>query len=251
MFGLRSSFAPRVSGWSDSLLYAFLHCIVFVQNKAPSEGDLRRYADSTKEWFPKNLLDKVELELVCTLHWWSEAGTIAPPWSKKLAVALEHLRAGLGKDSAAASETRRVACFEALCQTTNALMSSQAETSSQAGSTPSRVELPLGGTSKFAGAGAAAAPFSDSGLPPSDGHNRARGLPPSLRHNDEGVRGEAKAATGDGVGGTGIPVPADDGSSRTGGVFNRAISKGENDVFRSLFTVVHATPRKIKRAVNV
>lgn len=33
--------------------------------------------------------------------------------------------------------------------------------------------------------------------------------------------------------------------------FDRAISNGENDMFTTLFMVVHATPRKIKRVVNV
>lgn len=33
--------------------------------------------------------------------------------------------------------------------------------------------------------------------------------------------------------------------------FNRAISKDENDIFKTLFEIVRATPRKTKRVVNV
>ena len=287
-----------------------------LQQDAPSGDDLKESAGLIEHWCPTALLDKWELELVCTLHWWSQADLVERPWSKTHDGALERLETGIGRNPKASREARRVACFkllEAVCETINTLMSTQAEDTSQAGnpttsgtvssstSTPASPDVDTDVTATQPPQ-PSPAPVSDRDIAPEVGQRTDAPLPPQqpsrtderVEDNDnvtssgmavaggtdEEVGSEIEAKVGDGAGGAEVPVNADDDFSRPGGpsqgavegspgsvvpgeratpqlptdspqTFSRAISKGENDTFKDLFMVIRATPRKIKRVVNV
>lgn len=200
-----------------------------------------------------------------TLHWWSQPNPVALSWGEQLVGALEYLQTGLEKDSEAIWETRRGACLKllgALCETINNLMSNQAQKSSQEGNTTdSPAESPSPAASAGAGEGAApeeshvtasqlphvdptAAPRSDQSIPARDRDGER-----ASRTDDERVRQEFNPTGGGFPGGaSGADVQRAAAPRQT---FNRVTSKGEHDTFRVLFKVVHATPRKIKRVVNV
>lgn len=206
------------------------------------------------------LLDEEALELVCTVQWWSQPGSVELPYREQLLGALVRLRVGLGKDSAAPCEARRVACFkllEALCFTINTLMGSDVMESSQARSTATRrAEPPSAVLSAGAGGGATrgmgsnvtssqpprvvstAAPFSDQGVPASDGNGNSA-LPPlrlPSRTDDE------RSRTEDGrVGFRGPPFMP----SRGAGSSRPDFSEGETYTLGDLGNLFRATPRQI------
>lgn len=91
---------------SCALKWCCFESCAFPQPDAPRKGDLEASAEFIKKWCAKlyELLDKVALELVCTLYWCSQPGSVALRWREQLVGALVRLRIGLAKDSKAPAE---------------------------------------------------------------------------------------------------------------------------------------------------
>ncbi|CAM9903199.1 unnamed protein product [Ectocarpus fasciculatus] len=245
---------------SDNSCRSTLERMKRVLNGVPTEDGRRTSSEAVDEYPWPAPVNKVGKELVRTLHWWSQDKVDRR--AEQAGRALENFRKGLIQYQHAPSRNRHASCIkglEDLSSIINKLISNNTQEASDEAIQEASDATPwlASPTGSFTSPGGVLPSTRPAVAMP--GGSPRRGVPEA-----KGSTSGTGSRSGGGSGAEGSTLQT---APRTGGVlrveprlltstapvqtFNRVISEDEKKIFKALVEIVHATPRKIKRIVNV